>query len=72
MEKINKPNHYTWHLSGVECKDIVQHFNYNLGTAMAYVWRCGYKHDSPVEDLQKAIKHLEFEIDRINRFEIDK
>lgn len=65
MENINQPNHYTWHPAGIECKEIAQEFNYNLGTAIAYIWRCGHKHATPIEDLQKAVKHLEFEIERL-------
>lgn len=62
VDNINHPDHYTWH-KVAECKEIVQEFNYNLGTAIAYIWRCEKK-GSKIEDLRKAIKHLQFEIDR--------
>lgn len=39
---------------------------YNIGTAVTYCLRSSRKHDSPVEDLKKAIAHLEFEIERLN------
>lgn len=68
---VNNPGHYTW-LPGIECQKVVQHFNFNLGNVIKYVWRVGNpqatKHDSKeglIEDLQKAIKYLEFEIDRL-------
>jgi len=65
METVDKPNHYTWHPSGVETKDIAQEFTYNIGTAIAYLWRHEYKNG--IEDLKKAVKHIEFEIQRLER-----
>jgi len=66
-DPVEAPNHYKWHPSGVECKDIVQEFPYNIGTAMAYLWRCGRKDSSTkLEDLRKAKRHLEFEIARLD------
>ena len=65
-DMINRPRHYTWH-PVAECKDIVGEFNYNLGTALTYIWRAPYKHDCPIEDLKKAIKHLEFECARLEQ-----
>ena len=62
VDLINKPKHYTWHPI-VECKDIVSEFNYNLGTAIAYIWRCEHK-GTKKADLEKAIKHLTFELER--------
>jgi phage shock protein A len=59
---ISKPNHYNWHPSGVECKDIVSEFCYNKGTAIAYIWRSEHK-GTEEADLKKAIQHLQFEID---------
>jgi len=65
METVDKPNHYTWHPSGIEAKDIAQEFTYNIGTAIAYLWRHEYKNG--IEDLKKAVKHIEFEIQRLER-----
>ena len=63
-DNIKKPNHYTWH-PVAECREIVQEFDYNLGVAMAYIWRAGRKDgNSYVQDISKAIEHLSFEIDR--------
>ena len=64
-DTIHNPPHYTSHPTGVECKDIVQEFTYNIGVAMSYLWRAPFKHDSAIEDLQKAIKHIGFEIERL-------
>ena len=60
------PSHYTWHPSGLQPKDFVGEFPYNIGTAMAYEWRAGRKEGVDVlDDLRKAIRHLEFEVERI-------
>ena len=39
--------------------------NYHLGTACTYILRAYKKHDTPNEDIQKAIDHLTFELERI-------
>ena len=58
-----KVNHYNW-IEGVECKDVVSHFSYNTGVAIAYIWRHLHK-GSMIEDLEKAVDHLRYEIDVI-------
>ena len=62
-DSVKSPSHYNSHPSGVECIDITQHLNFCLGNAIKYIWRCDDK-SKPVEDLKKAIKYLEFEIER--------
>lgn len=64
---VNHPPHYTSHPSGVECIDITEHYNFNLGNAIKYVWRAGLKSSSPVEDLRKARWYIEREIQRLTR-----
>lgn len=67
-ERVKHPDHYNWHPSGVECIDIIRVFSYNRATAMAYIWRAGKKKDcDEVEDLKKAIFHLQDEVDSIER-----
>lgn len=65
-EAVNHPSHYTQHPSGVECITIVQWFNFNIGNAIKYLWRAGLKggEGKKLEDLQKAKKCIEFEIER--------
>jgi hypothetical protein len=67
MSDIHHPKHYTDHPSGVECIHIAQAFNYNLGNVIKYVWRAGLKTQDPLQDLQKAAKYIEFEIERVQR-----
>jgi hypothetical protein len=63
MPKVNHPRHYNEHPSGVECIDIVEHFNFNLGSAIKYIWRADLK-DEPVQDLRKALWYIQREIER--------
>lgn len=64
-DAVSRPYHYTQHPSGVECITIAQHFSFNLGNAIKYVWRAGLKSTDVVQDLKKAIQYLEFEIVRL-------
>ncbi len=65
-ETIDHPPHYNDHPSGVECIDIIEHFPYNTGAAVKYIWRAGLKPDiDAIEDLKKASWYIEREIKRI-------
>lgn len=69
-ELVVHPKHYNSHPSGVECITIVQHYNFNVGSAMKYLWRQGLKGSEPnVRDLGKAIEYIQFEIERIKNYE---
>ncbi len=61
-EEVSHPAHYN-QFHGAECIDIVEHMNFNLGNAMKYLWRAGYK-DSYETDLKKAIFYIDREIER--------
>ena len=63
---VNCPAHYTAHPSGVECITITEHFNFNLGNAIKYIWRAGLKTDEPTTDLRKAAWYLQREIERLS------
>ena len=65
-EKVDHPRHYNEHPSGVECIEIIEHWGFNLGSAVKYIWRNGLKPgEDAVEDLKKAIWYLNREIERI-------
>ena len=60
--------------NGYMAKDVVSNFDlsYNIGNAVTYLLRCGKKKEEGmtdtekhIEDIQKAINHLHFELDRI-------
>jgi TPR repeat protein len=62
-DKINHPPHYTAHPSGVECIQITEHFSFNIGNAIKYLWRADEK-SAPLDDLRKAGWYIEREITR--------
>ena len=55
--------------NGYEARMVCDNFDlpYHLATATTYILRSYHKHDTPVDCLQKAIAHLEFELEKINR-----
>jgi hypothetical protein len=63
---INHPRHYTGHPSGVECIQVTEHMNFNLGNVVKYLWRHGEK-GRPVDDLKKAAWYLTREIERLEK-----
>lgn len=70
VDMVNHPPHYGHHPSGVECITVVEHFNFNLGNAIKYIWR--HEGKNGLEDLQKARWYLNREIDRLTRdIEVD-
>lgn len=52
----------------IQARYVVSDFDltYNVGTAVTYLLRSQRKHKTPIEDLKKAIAHLEFELERLN------
>lgn len=60
------PQHYKSHPSGVECITITEHFNFNLGNAIKYIWRAGLKGNAKT-DLEKAVWYVNREIERIGK-----
>lgn len=61
VEMVNNPDHYN--SQSIECIKIAQLYNYNIGCVIKYLWRCEYK-GNKIQDLQKAAKYIQFEIDR--------
>jgi hypothetical protein len=63
---VNHPPHYGSHPSGVECITVTEHYNFNVGNAIKYLWRAGLKDGvDPVEDLKKAAWYVNREIHRL-------
>jgi len=65
-DEVLNPAHYTQHPSGIECIQITEHMNFNLGNSVKYIWRADLKHSDPIQDLRKARWYLDREIERIN------
>lgn len=64
-DKTN-PGHYTGFSNGAIPWDIAERLNYNRGTALVYIARAGRKPgESALDDLRKARRYLDREIDRI-------
>lgn len=64
-DNIN-PKHYKHQVPGVECIEVTQHFNFNRGNAIKYIWRAGVKDKTKeVEDLEKAAWYINREIERL-------
>lgn len=62
-EMVDHPSHYTSNPSGIECIEVTEHFNFNMGNAIKYIWRTDLKGD-PMENLRKAAWYIEREIQR--------
>lgn len=63
MSNVDHPSHYNSHPAGIECIDVVEHMNFNVGNAIKYLWRADEK-GRPIEDLEKARWYISREIDR--------
>lgn len=67
-EQVDHPQHYNDHPAGVECITVVEHFNFNLGNVIKYVWRAGMKPGvDTLTDLRKAAWYVQREIERLER-----
>lgn len=67
-EYVEHPPHYQKHPAGIECIAIIQHFSFNIGTAVKHLWRAGLKPNADsIEDLRKSIQYIEFEIKRLEK-----
>lgn len=66
-DNVNHSAHYNNSLAHckcgrrIECIDVTRHLSFNVGNAIKYLWRCDLK-NSPVEDLRKAVWHIQDEI----------
>lgn len=63
MSEVDHPKHYVNHPSGVECIQITEHMNFNLGNAIKYIWRADLK-GKDIQDLEKAVWYIQREIQR--------
>lgn len=71
--RVNHPDYYNSHPSGIECIDIIRHYCFDIGNAIKYLWRAGLKKEigldekqKEIEDLKKAIWYIK---DRIKMLE---
>lgn len=76
QDAVEHPNHYTQ--GRFETIEVIEQFTsgyddgfvaHCVGTATKYIARAPYKHETPLEDLRKAAKYLEFAIGRLTQNE---
>ena len=63
-----EPSYYSGKTYGYAARKGVEDFDlsYNVGTPVSYLLRAGNKDGNPAEqDIQKAINHLHFELDKL-------
>lgn len=70
-DAVNQPNHYTQ--GKFETIEVIEEFTtgyedgfvaYCVGNAVKYLARAPFKHDTPIEDLRKAARYLDYAIKR--------
>jgi ribosome-associated translation inhibitor RaiA len=63
------PSYYIGKYHKYEARRVVEDFDlsYNCGTAVTYLLRANRKHDTPIKCIEKAIAHLEFELEKLKR-----
>jgi Protein of unknwon function (DUF3310) len=74
VDNVNHPPHYlarkifcsceNENSKPIECIDVSSTFNFNLGNAIKYIWRCDFKGNKK-EDLEKAIWYIQNEISNL-------
>jgi len=65
LQNDNRVPEYYKGKNGYEARKVCDNFDlsYHIGTAVTYLLRSKRKHESPKECLQKAINHIQFEIE---------
>ena len=75
-KKLKIPNYYIGSVYKYEARKVIEDWDlsYNIGTATSYLLRCGKKtekgmssKEKHIEDIEKAINHLVFEIDKLKK-----
>tara|TARA_Y100001937_G_scaffold68156_1_gene93150 strand:- start:1226 stop:1519 length:294 start_codon:yes stop_codon:yes gene_type:complete len=66
---VNHPDHYGGKDNTYEAIKIIEAYNLNfsLGNVIKYVLRAGKKNESAIEDLEKAARYIQFQIDYLRR-----
>jgi translation initiation factor 2B subunit (eIF-2B alpha/beta/delta family) len=66
---INHPDHYGGKDNTYEAIKIIEAYdlNFSLGNVIKYVLRAGKKSENAIEDLEKAARYIEFQIDYLRR-----
>ena len=64
------PSYYIGKHHKYEARKVVEDFEltYNIGTAVTYLLRANRKHNTPIDCIKKAISHLEFELEILEKW----
>lgn len=66
-DMVNHPPHYEGRIESIDAMEEVVGksgvFDFCICNAFKYIWRCKKKHNSPIEDLKKAVWYLNHAID---------
>lgn len=64
-EAVNHPEHYNKHPKGIECIEVIRHYQCGASNAIKYLWREGLKQEQGksqkakrIEDLKKALWYM--------------
>ena len=66
--RVEHPEWYTNHPSGVECIEITRHYNFDIGNAIKYLWRAGLKKEQGLSDIEKEKEDCQKAIWYINDY----
>ncbi len=68
---VDHPGYYGGEDNPYEAIKIIEAYdlNFSLGNVIKYVLRAGKKSDSAIEDLEKAARYIQFQIDYLRRQE---
>ena len=63
------PSYYVGKHHKYEARKVIEDFEltYNVGTAVTYLLRANNKHSSPIDCIKKAIDHLAFELEQLEK-----
>jgi hypothetical protein len=69
MKNNRIPSYYIGKRYKIEARKVIEDFDlsYNVGTAVTYLLRAERKHATPIQCIEKAINHLQFELDKLKR-----
>lgn len=56
MNRVDHPEYYNQHPSGIECIEIIRHYRFDIGSAIKYLWRAGLKKEEGISDIDKEIE----------------
>ena len=66
MATIDHPSYYN--KLNTECIDVVEHFDFCIGSAIKYLWRAGLKDsEADLDDYRKAVWYIQRTITRLEK-----